>query len=262
MQSATELKHIFQDGWNLPQRVENYVRVVADGEFQEGESLAAWRACLAAALETDSPRKILDVGTGPGVFACLYAQMGHDCVGLDFSARMLAEARRRAAEMSLSCFFALGDAEEPPFEPETFDAVSSRHLLFNLPRPGMAIRRWVRILKPGGRLILIGDEPRETPKASLAARTRRGLNWCLGRLPGGHRPGWSPTPDYLKAVSQCPLFRHSSGAIRAVMEAAGLQEIRSCPTDAIYAARCRSKSIAERRRFPAGQPYILVGKKE
>jgi hypothetical protein len=46
MQSASELKSIFQDGWNIPARVENYVRNVAEGEFQDAASLAAWRQCL------------------------------------------------------------------------------------------------------------------------------------------------------------------------------------------------------------------------
>ena len=259
MPSAVELKSIFQEGWNLPHRVDNYVRNVAQGEFQDPASLEAWRECLDAALSASGPLAVLDVGTGPGVFACLYAQMGHVSTGLDFSNRMLDEARRRAAELDLDCCFTFGDAEEPPFEPHTFDVVSSRHLIFNLPRPGVAIRRWTQLLKPGGKMILIGDEIKETTPLSLAQRARRGLHWCLGRLGRGRRPGWSPNADYLKAVSQCPLFRHGSGAIRAVMEAAGLEDIRSCPTDAIAAARNRPGSVAHRLRLPAGGPYVLVG---
>ena len=95
MPSAAELKRTFQDGWNIPARVDNYVRNVAEGEFRPGESLQAWRGCLENALSATGRLKILDVGTGPGVFACLYAQMGHECTGLDFSQRMLGEARRR-----------------------------------------------------------------------------------------------------------------------------------------------------------------------
>ena len=258
MQSAVELKAIFQDGWNIPQRVENYVRHVAQGEFQDAASLQAWRQCLGPLLPAAGRLKILDVGTGPGVFACLYSQMGHQCTGLDFSNRMLGEARRRAAELNLDCTFVFGDAEEPPLEPDAFDVVSSRHLLFNLPRPGLAVRRWARLLKPGGRMILIGDEPMATPRGSLA---RRGLDWCRARLFRDRRPGWKPPEGYLQSVSQCPLFKHTAGAIWAVMEAAGLQNIQSYPTDALDAARRQRPSSAARPRLSAGRTYLLVGSK-
>ena len=92
MQTASELKTIFQDGWNNPERVDNYVRNVANGEFQDTPILRAWRECLEAALAAEGRLQILDVGTGPGVYACLYSEMGHQCTGLDFSDRMLTEA--------------------------------------------------------------------------------------------------------------------------------------------------------------------------
>ncbi len=128
--------------------------------------------------------KVLDVGTGPGIFACLYAQLGHESYGLDFSESMLAVARQRAQEMNLECKFVFGDAESPPFPNETFDAVSSRHLLFNLPRPGVAICEWVRVLKPGGRLILIGNEHVNGSKASFVRRAKHWLP-CLPPLAAG-----------------------------------------------------------------------------
>jgi ubiquinone/menaquinone biosynthesis C-methylase UbiE len=145
MYSTEELKQIFQDGWNIPARVDNYVRNVAEKEFDRGECLAAWKKCLASALPQEGKLKILDVGTGPGIFSCLYAQMGHECTGLDFSRRMLAEAGKRAARIAADCSFIFADAEKPPFENDTFDVVSSRHLLFNLPHPGVAVREWMRI---------------------------------------------------------------------------------------------------------------------
>jgi ubiquinone/menaquinone biosynthesis C-methylase UbiE len=80
--------------------VDNYVRNVAEGEFREGATAHAWRAALETALSAAGRLRVLDVGTGPGVFACLYALMGHESVGLDFSRRMLAAARRHAADLA------------------------------------------------------------------------------------------------------------------------------------------------------------------
>ena len=256
VQSATELKQIFQEGWNVPARVDNYVRNVA--EFTEGECHLAWRKTLAAALSSADRLKILDVGTGPGIFACLYSQMGHECVGLDFSERMLDVARLRAVDLKLDCSFVFGDAEAPPLADAAFDVVSSRHLLFNLPHPGVAIREWVRMLMPGGRMILIGNEHLQQPPQSLAARSKQLLRRCLGRPARRRVPGWNPGPDYLDAVSQCPLFKHGEGTLRAVMEAAGLQETHSIATDDIDRARRQDPKKYLRRDFPS-RFFILVG---
>jgi SAM-dependent methyltransferase len=261
MRSAADLKRIFQEGWNIPARVDNYVRNVAEGEFREGPTAQAWRTTLETALSAAGRLKVLDVGTGPGVFACLYARMGHECVGLDFSNRMLAAARRFAADLTVDCAFVFGDAEEPPFEADTFDCVSSRHLLFNLPHPGVAVRQWVRVLKPGGKMILIGDDSCDRRASSLTAGVRRILGRSLLRLSRRRGRGWNAGPDYIKAVSECPLFRHSAGALWAVMEAAGLQDIHSCPTDDIYAARVKSRAPMRRWNFPPTRPFILVGAK-
>jgi ubiquinone/menaquinone biosynthesis C-methylase UbiE len=256
MRTASELKQIFQDGWNIPARVENYSRGVV--EFTEGETHVAWRTALAAALGTDERLKVLDVGTGPGIFACLYAQMGHEATGLDFSERMLGVARKRAAELELDCQFVFADAEDPPFDDAVFDAVSSRQLMFNLPRPGVAIRQWVRLLKPGGTMILMGSEHSgRQPTRTLRAR-KHGERRRRAPRENGKRT-WSAGPDYINAVSECPLFRHDSKTLRVVMEAAGLVDIRLQPTEAICAARHRSPLRKSRRLVAPGQFFMLVG---
>ena len=138
--------------------------------------------------------------------------------------------------------------------PRLFDG-----LLFNLPHPGVAVRQWVRILKPGGKMILIGDDSADRRTSWLAAGTRRILSRSLRPFLRPRARGWNAGPDYLKAVSECPLFRHGAGAVQAVMEAAGLQDIRSCPTDDIYFARLNSYPLVRRWSLPPARPFILVG---
>lgn len=259
MRSAAELKEIFRAGWNIPARIDDYVRHIS--EFTAGESHVAWRDTLTRALPAAAQLRILDVGTGPGVFACLYVQMGHEVVGLDFSERMLAVARQRAADLRVDCSFVFGDAEEPPFDDGSFDVVSSRHVLFNLPRPGVAVRQWVRLLKPGGRMILIGNENSVDQSASLAACVRRLAQRYRRRRFRRRAGNWSVGPDYIKAISECPLFRHGSGTLRVVLEAAGLEGIYLQSTDDIEAARQALPRSETQRGFSAAPFFILVGVK-
>ena len=257
LKTADELKSIFQAGWNIPERVENYSRGVK--EFTEGETHLAWLETLSAAAGPGQPLEVLDVGTGPGIYACLYAQMGHHATGLDFSERMLSVARQRAIELQLDCNFLLADAEAPPFDTGTFDVVSSRHVLFTLPRPGVAIREWVRVLKPGGRLILMGNDHEQASNTPQPWNARRLLGSLRRRFSRRPKRGWKPAPGYSDALAQCPLQRHGSLTLRAVMEAAGLQDIHLHPSEAIQQARRKSPNEKSRHFVAAGKFFILVG---
>lgn len=62
----------------------------------------------------------------------------------------------------------LGDAEDPPFEKARFDAVYAGEIVEHLARPHEALRRWVELLRPGGRLVVTTPNRRH-----LLARVRR-----------------------------------------------------------------------------------------
>ena len=113
-----------------------------------------WWEIFEKALERPEPCRILDVGTGTGFLARGLAAAGHRLIGIDISPGMIALARRNVAGSGTFVDLLVADAEDPPFAPESFDAIVSRNLLWTLCRPEVTLRRWHRILRPGGRIVL------------------------------------------------------------------------------------------------------------
>lgn len=110
---------------------------------------------IAAAFPGRQPQslQVLDVGTGPGFFAILLADMGCRVTAVDYTANMLREARRNAGALAGRIRFAAMDAEALTFADGIFDVVVSRNVTWNLHDPRQAYRQWVRVLRPGGLLL-------------------------------------------------------------------------------------------------------------
>jgi len=136
------------------------------------------------------PAAILDIGCGTGSLSIVMAGLGHDVSGIDLSPGMIAQARAKAAAAGLTIQFREMDAGDLSLAPGQFDAVVCRHLLWALPEPAEVLRRWVALLRPGGRLVLI--EGRWGNGAGLAASE------ILAALP----PALTPHP--VRDLSQQP----------------------------------------------------------
>jgi len=106
-------------------------------------------------ISGDRKLKILDAGTGAGLLAILLAQTGHEVTALDISERMLEEARWNAEYYGVDIDFVKEDTISTGFPDASFDVVVSRNLIFTLPNPGVAYREWIRILRPGGRIVVM-----------------------------------------------------------------------------------------------------------
>ena len=126
----------------------------ADHGLRDPAVRAAWAELLAGLLPAP-PARILDLGCGTGSLAVLLAQAGHEVAGIDTSEEMLALARAKAATLGVSLELARADAVDPPFGPASADAVLCRHVLWALPDRDDVLGRWVRLLRPGGRLVLV-----------------------------------------------------------------------------------------------------------
>lgn len=118
--------------------------------------------------------RLLDVGTGTGLVARAAAQILGDSravVGLDPSAGMLQQARLRLPGPLVQ-----GLAEALPFAGDRFDALSMGYALRHVADLGVAFTEFRRVLRPGGRLLILEITP---PRSRLG---RRLLEGYLGRL--------------------------------------------------------------------------------
>jgi len=89
---------------------------------------------------------VLDVGCGNGANMCLLAQRGHRVVGITLSE---AEAHLVASQ-GFECHVADIAEAEPPFPAQSFDALLFSHVLEHLAWPETVLRRYGRVLRPGG----------------------------------------------------------------------------------------------------------------
>lgn len=118
-----------------------------------GPDRKAWEAFLLERLPKGRPLHILDAGTGPAFLAIILSLSGCTVTALDFSSDMLKEAAANAEREGASVSFAQGDVMNLPFPDDTFDAIVTRNVTWNLPDVPKAYASWLRVLKKGGVLL-------------------------------------------------------------------------------------------------------------
>jgi SAM-dependent methyltransferase len=125
-----------------------------DHGLRDPDVRRAWSDLLRSVLP-EPPVDIADLGCGTGSLSVLMAELGYGVTGIDLSARMIERAAAKARRAGISATFRRGDAADPRLEARSVDVVVVRHVTWALPDPGAAIRRWVDLLRPGGRLVLV-----------------------------------------------------------------------------------------------------------
>ncbi len=114
---------------------------------------ARWRTLLTELLPPP-PARVADLGCGTATLTVLLADEGYAVDGVDFSPEMVRQATVKA-DCRPEVAVIRGDASDPPLEPSAYDVVLCRHVLWTLPDPEAALARWAKLLRSGGRLVLI-----------------------------------------------------------------------------------------------------------
>ncbi len=120
-----------------------------------------WRAAAIRAAKVDPSTRALDVCCGTGDISFLLAEAGAEHVtGLDFSAGMLEQARRRQRGhrdpgAAKRIEFVQGDALALPFDDDTFDVITVSFGVRNVEDLGQAYREFARVGRPGARIVCL-----------------------------------------------------------------------------------------------------------
>ena len=139
-----------------------------------------WRAHCRSLVDhfpPDSPApRVLDLGVGPGVSAISILERlpAATVVGVDFSPRMLAVARRYLARAHASVELIEADAARLPLDDASFDVVTGHSFLYIVPDAAAVLREAARVLRPGGACVFLEPHEHALPLAA----------W---RVPGGAR---------------------------------------------------------------------------
>ena len=123
--------------------------------------------------------RVLEIAPGPGYFAIELAKLGgYRITAIDISHTFVEIARRNAMEAGVDVDFRQGDAANMPFEPQSFDFLLCRAAFKNFSRPVQALEEMHRVLKPGGRALII-DLRKDASKESVNEAVDR---MCLDKL--------------------------------------------------------------------------------
>lgn len=139
-----------KDYWSL--RADGYSCSILD-DLKTGGS-GKWLATIKGFVGNGEHLKVLDIGTGPGFFPILMGREGHEVTAVDYTEAMLEKARMNCRDFGVTAEFRRMDAQVLSFPDDSFDLILSRNLLWDLERPRQAYREWLRVLRPGGRIIV------------------------------------------------------------------------------------------------------------
>jgi ArsR family transcriptional regulator len=116
----------------------------------------SWKALAEMLLQLMPPMVIADLGAGEGTFSQLLAQRAEKVIAVDNSAKMVEFGAQLARENGIANLdYRQGDLESPPISDSSVDLAFFSQSLHHAIHPGRAVAAAFRILKPGGRIVVL-----------------------------------------------------------------------------------------------------------
>ncbi len=173
----------------------------------------------ASGLLDSAPQVVLDVGCGSGETSLIMADLGHSVTGVDISTSLLALACKRAGDRT-NVSFLEADASEAAFDRQ-FDLLISRFGVMFFDDPQAAFTHMVQHVKPGGRVVFVCWRP---------PGENEWVTMPMGVLVSVTEPPAPPPPD-----APSPFAFANPERVTAILEGAGLRDVRFTPIDAAMA---------------------------
>jgi len=174
-----------------------------------------WRRAVVKAVDARPGERILDIAAGTGTSSEPWANEEIEVVPADFSLGMLRVGRRRRPDMA----FTAADAMSLPFADESFDVVTMSFGLRNVADAETALREFLRVTKPGGRL-LVCEFSQPVNKLFRTVYS----NYLMRALPPVARRT-SSNPDSYVYLAESIRAWPPQGELARVVEAAGWQQV-------------------------------------
>lgn len=147
----------------------------------------AWNEIVTAA-----PRRVLEVGQGPGELSeRIQHELGLEVVAIDISERMVELTRARGVDARV------GDVQDLPFPDDAFDLVVAAWMLFHVPDLDRGLKEIARVLAPGGRLVAVTNSEHHLEEA----RSHVGFS-MVGRVSFSRENGEAVLGRYFKTVQR------------------------------------------------------------
>ena len=152
-------KRQVHDFWNEASCGEDLLLSAADRDGYRSQSAERYRLepfiPTFADFSATRDKTVLEIGVGLGADHQCFAEAGAVLTGIDLTERAVEHTRRRFALFGLSSALEVGDAEKLRFADRSFDVVYSWGVLHHSPDTPQAVSEVYRVLKPGGKALVM-----------------------------------------------------------------------------------------------------------
>lgn len=174
-----------------------------------------WRKRAIAALQLTGTETVLDVCTGTGDLALAALPRAHRVLGVDFAGAMLQIGKEKVRRAGLESSIALvrGDATRLPVRDASVHAATVAFGIRNVEQPAAACGEMARVLRPGGRLVILEFSTPRVPilRGFYLWYFRHALP-LIGRLISRHPSAYSYLPESVGAFPPPDEFARQLGA--------------------------------------------------